>query len=85
MFGSDERDLCATLAEMRRTAIQRAHWDQNAAAKIMKGYLAADRRFDAFDPDRLIQKTEEARSRGRTMELSDPWLQKNGVKRPLDF
>ncbi len=83
MYGNDERDLCATLSEMHRVAIQRAHWDQTAAKQIMRDYLQVDRRFDQFDPDRLIERIHEARSSGRTMDLADdPWLRRGGQKRP---
>lgn len=86
MFGNDERDLCATLSQMHKTAIERAHWDQVAAKDILRGYVQGDRRFDEFDPDRLIERVQEARSCGRTMDLlDDPYLRRNGQKRPLSW
>ncbi len=86
MFDSNERDLCATLSQMHRTAIERSNFDQNQAKHVMRQYLQADRRFDQFDPDRLIERVQEARSNGRTMDLADdPYLRKGGEKRPLSW
>ncbi len=71
MYGNDERDLLATLSQMHKTAVERAHWNQNEAKEIMRRFIQVDRRFDAFDPDRLIERISEARSSGRTMDLAD--------------
>ena len=84
MYGNDERDLCATLSQMHRIAIERAHWNQNEAKEILKGYVQSDRRFDPFDADRLIERVQEARSNGRTMDLDDPFL-RGKEKRPLSW
>jgi hypothetical protein len=67
MYGHDEKDLCASLSEMHRVATQRANFNQVEAKEILRGYVQADRRFDQFDPDRLIERVHEAKSCGRTM------------------
>jgi hypothetical protein len=86
MYGHDEKDLCATLSEMHRTAIQKANFNQVEAREILKSYVGMDRRFDEFDPDRLAQRIEECRSNGRTADLlEDPWLRRGGEKRPLSW
>jgi hypothetical protein len=85
MYGHDEKDLCATLSQMHKTAIERCNFNQVEAKQILRGYVGTDRRFDAFDPDRLIERIHECRSNGRTADLSDPYLQRNGQKRPLDW
>lgn len=86
MFSKDERDLCATLNQMHKIAIERAHLNQIEAKNIMREYVGRDRRFDAFDADRLIERVHEARSCGRTMDLlDDPYLQRGGQKRPGSF
>ncbi len=86
MFGSDERDMRRTLSEMHRAAIERTHFDQTAAKEILRGYIGADRRFDEYDPDRLIERIQEAKSNGRTMDLfDDPYLRRGGEKRPLSW
>ena len=86
MYGNDERDLCATLSQMHRTAIERANFNQVEAREILKGYVEMDRRFDAFDPDRLVERIHEAKSCGRTMDLTeDTYLRRGGEKRPLSW
>ena len=86
MYGNDERDLCASLSEMHKVAIQKANYNQIEAREILKGYVQTDRRFDQFDPDRLAQRIEECRSNGRTADLlDDPYLRRGGEKRPLSW
>jgi hypothetical protein len=83
MFGGDKRDLCVTLIQMYKVALERAHFSQTEAKEILRCYLQTDRRFDPFDPDRVIERTQEARSNGRTMDLLDgPYLRRGGEKRP---
>ena len=86
MYGHDEKDLCATLSQMHKTAIERANFNQVEAKEILRGYVQADRKFDQFDPDRLIERVHEAKSCGRTMDLTeDTYLRRGGEKRPLSF
>jgi hypothetical protein len=85
MYGNDERDLCASLSEMHRVAIQKANYNQVEAKEILKSYVGLDRRFDQFDPDRLAERIQECRSCGRTADLDDPYLRRNGSKRPLSW
>jgi hypothetical protein len=83
MFGSDERDLTATLTQMHRIAIERSRWDQVAAKEVFKQYLSADRRFDEFDKDALVARVQECRSNGAVLDLEDPRL-KGREARPLE-
>jgi hypothetical protein len=86
MYGNDERDLCASLSEMHRVAIQKANFNQVEAKEILKSYVGMDRRFDQFDPDRLVERIQECRSNGRTADLfDDPWLRRGGERRPLSW
>jgi hypothetical protein len=85
MFSDDPRDLAKTLGEMEREARVRSNFNQPDAKETMKRWLSSDRRFDTFDADRLIERTLEARSCGRTLDLDDPFLQRGGNKRPLSF
>lgn len=85
MFGADERDMVRALSEMEREARTRCNWDQVAAKETMKQWLASDRRFDAFDATKLVDRTLEVKGNGRNWDLSDPFLQRNGSKRPLSF
>src|SRR5215204_5472587 len=81
MFERDERDLCITLSEMERRSRIATNFDQPAALEKMKTYLAADRRFDGYDKDRLVKRVQECRSAGATLDLSDPVL-RGGEPRP---
>jgi hypothetical protein len=83
MYGTDERDLAATLTNMHRTAIERARWDQKQAKEIMRAYLQTDRRFDQYDAGRLIERIQQCRSNGAVLNLDDPVL-KGLEPRPLD-
>jgi hypothetical protein len=86
MYGDTEKDLCATLSHMHRAAVERCNYNQIEAKEVLKGYVQADRRFDQFDPDRLVARVEEALSCGRVMDLTtDPYLRPGGVKRPLSW
>jgi hypothetical protein len=86
MYGNDERDLCATLSEMHRVALRKTNGNQIEAKEILRDYVGCDRRFDPFDPDRLVERIHECRSNGRTADLlDDPWLRRGGAKRPLSF
>ena len=52
----------------------------------MRRYVMNDARFSGFDAGRVVDRTFEARSNGRTMDLlDDPWLRQGGEKRPLSF
>ena len=44
MYGHDEKDLCGTLSQMHKTAIERANFNQVEAKEILRGYVQADRR-----------------------------------------
>jgi hypothetical protein len=83
MFSNDPRDLCATLTQMQRTALERANFNQIDAKEKFREFLAHDTRFGEFDTDRLINRVSECRSNGAVLDLDDPYLQKNGEKRPL--
>ncbi len=83
MFGTDERDLAATLTQMHKVALERARWDQNECKQKMREYLAYDGRFRDFDHDALIDRVALCRSNGAVLDFSDPVL-KGQEPRPLD-
>ena len=74
MFGDDERDRVAALAEMERLSRVRTNFDQVAARETFKSYLNADRRFDGFDKDALVTRVQECKQCGATLDLTDPVL-----------
>ncbi len=83
MFGTDPKDLARTLGEMENTARVRSNFNQIEAKEKFREFLANDKRFGGFDTDRLINRVSECRSIGAVLDLDDPYLQKNGEKRPL--
>ena len=84
MFGRTQNDLAKTLSEMEYQARQTTNFNQPEAAQKMREWLANDRRFDGYDPGRLIDRVRDAKYRGATLDLDDPQLQKGGEPRPLD-
>jgi len=82
MFRNDPRDLAHILGLMQKEAIERCNFDQTAAKREFAQSLSYDRRFDSFDYGRLIERVNEARTCGRTLDLDDPYLQRGGNKRP---
>jgi hypothetical protein len=86
MFSDDPRDLARSLSEMHRTARDKCLGNQVEARGIVRQWIQNDRRFDAFDADRLASRVEEAMSCGRSLDLADdPYLLRGGSKRPLSF
>ena len=86
MYGDSENDMCRTLSQMHRAAVEKCNFDQVAAREFLRSYVQTDRRFDQYDAARLVQRVEEAMSNGRTMDLTeDPWLRHGGEKRPLSW
>jgi hypothetical protein len=85
VFSDDPKDLARSLGEMHRLARERCWQNQVEAKETMKGWLQHDRRFDAFDKDRLVERVQEASYNGRTLDLDDPFLRRGGDKRPLSF
>ena len=84
MFGFDEKDMCATLAQMAKTAYQRGNCAQSEQKQLMREYLSHDGRFAPYDHNRLIDRTLLCKSNGAVMDLTDPYLFRGGHKRPLD-
>jgi hypothetical protein len=82
MFGEDERDRVAALAEMERLSRVRSNFDTVAARETFKSYLNADRRFDGYNKDALVARVQECKQ-GATLDLTDPVLKGQG-RRPLD-
>jgi hypothetical protein len=74
MFGTDDRDKLRALSEMARTSVDRCWGNKVEAKERMKEWLSYDRRFEGFDPDKLVDRVMLARSNGAIVELYDPEL-----------
>ena len=79
MFGNDPRDLCETLTTMRREAINKCRSNQHEAARLMAAQLELDRRFDAFDKQKLVSRVQLHVSNGAQLNLDDPSLKAGGT------
>jgi hypothetical protein len=84
MHGRDEKDMLAALGSMARTSVDRCFGNKVEARERMKEWLAYDRRFEGYDPDRLVDRVMLSRSNGAVVELDDPALMRGGTRRPLD-
>ena len=84
MYGTDLRDMTRTLSEMEYEARQKTNFNKVEAAQKMAEWLSHDRRFDAYDPQRLIERVQLHKYNGAVLELDDPQLLKGGQPRPLD-
>ena len=84
MFGKDERDLAVTLTRMADLARERCNFNQNEAKTRMAEWLQHDRRFDGYDPARLVERVNQSRYNGAVLDLTDPQLQRGGQPRPGD-
>jgi hypothetical protein len=83
MFDHEQKDLAATLAQMERLAREKSNFNQTAAREKMAEWIAQDRRFDGLDPEKLVARVQDCRSRGAVFDITDPSLAKGGSPRPL--
>ncbi len=83
MFGNDPREMARTLAEMHGESLRATNFNQIEARQRMAEWIALDRRFDGYEPSRLLDRVEANRSNGAAWALDDPYLQRGGQKRPL--
>ena len=83
MFDSEQKDLSATLSQMERLAREKSNFNQIEAREKMARWVANDRRFDAFEPTRLVERVAHCKSNGAVFDIEDPALLKGGRPRPL--
>jgi len=84
MYDPNEKDMLAALGSMARTSVDRCWGNKVEARQKMKEWLAYDRRFERYDPDKLVDRVMLSRSNGAVVELFDgPELVKGGSPRPL--
>ena len=84
MYDRDQRSLVTTLNQMADLAVQKTNFNQTEAKQKMAEWLQHDRRFDSYDPARLIERVQDCKYRGATLDLDDPQLKRGGEPRPLD-
>ena len=72
MFRNDPRDLAATLSEMEYRARQLTNFNQPEAKAKMAEWLANDRRFDAYDAQRLIERVQLSKNNGAVLSWTIP-------------
>jgi hypothetical protein len=83
MFDNDTRGKLQTLSEMERVSRIRTNFNQEQARQVFKSYVAADRRFDEYDPDKLVQYVQHSLGHGAVIDLTDPRL-RGQEARPLE-
>ena len=84
MFETKPQDLAITLTQMERQSRERYKLRSSGSENQMAEWISQDRRFDAFDPMRLVERVQHCRSNGAVFDVEDPSLRKGGQKRPLD-
>ncbi len=80
---NNAKELARTLAEIHGEARRATNFNQIEARQKMAEWIAMDRRFDNYEPSRLLDRVEANRSNGAAWDLDDPWLQRGGQKLPL--
>jgi hypothetical protein len=83
VFGNDDGDKVRALVEMARVSLARANGNRVEGKETMKNWLEHDRRFDAYDKDRLVDRVLLNRYNGAVVDMTDPELLQGGSPRPL--
>ena len=74
MFGRTTNDIATTLMQMQDEARTVCRHNQGAMVKQMASWMADDRRFDSIaDKEALAREAMDARSHGRTLNLTKPY------------
>lgn len=73
MFSKSQNDISRTLDLMIDRSIDEAKYNQEAAKKLMAGWVKQDRRFDGYDPDYVAKEAFDAKTHGRRMSLDQPY------------
>jgi hypothetical protein len=76
MFSNSERDMQETLAKLHRHTLDRCNGNQVEAQQKMTELVQQDRRFDGYQPDRLVSRVQECWGHGAKLDLEDPSLLK---------
>jgi hypothetical protein len=83
MFGPEDRDKLEALSAMARVSVDKCFGNKLEARERMKEWLSYDRRFENYDPERLVDRVMLCRSNGGRLSLDDPELMRGGAPRPL--
>jgi hypothetical protein len=82
MFGKDPSDLAQTLRTMQAEARERAKFNMTEARNMVTEMVKRDRRFDDFDPAKLVATVYDYAESGRSINWSDPSLKRGPDQRP---
>ncbi|MCP3382857.1 hypothetical protein NLM31_21045 [Bradyrhizobium sp. CCGUVB4N] len=79
MFGRTTNDLSETLMKMQDEARIACKHNQTEMARKMAAWMKEDRRFDSIpDKVKLAKEAMDARSRGRVLNLTEPYRPQAG-------
>ena len=85
LFGTDPDSLRNSLGRMVQEAYNRSNCSLSDTYRTVRSWVDLDKRFDAYDRDRVVKALEEFGKSGKFLDLeNDPYLRVNGVKRPLE-
>lgn len=70
-YDDSPKDLAETLSNMQREALNKCHGNRVEAAEHVKRWVSNERRFDQFNAQRLVDRAEECRTTGATLNLED--------------
>jgi hypothetical protein len=82
MFGKDQEELLDTLSTMRDEALRKSCFNHAEANRELRGMIQTDRRFDGYDPERLVSQVEDCAKHCKRLDLDDPVLKRGGEPRP---
>jgi fatty acid desaturase len=72
-YDDDSRSMAATLAQMKRQALNKCSGNQIEADQQIERWIANDRRYDRYDPKRLASRVSECWSSGATLTPPVVW------------
>ena len=68
-FDNNSRDLAATLSAMEQRSREMTNFNQPAARQKMTEWVSNDRRFDSYDPDKLVDRVAHCKAYGARLDL----------------
>jgi hypothetical protein len=78
----DHRDMRLYMGKAHQSAVSRHNGSLKEAKKDLAGAIERDRRFDAYDRQRLLDRFSECWGSGQLLDFDDPGLLPGGQSRP---